>query len=156
MPTCACLAAFLGRNKWNLCRFSALLQWGLEQGFVMRPRWCRFALVLMILSWPAAAAAQSATAVLVGPTDPTLHSIAPPSSLPDFRMPRGDYRQPPGPVRNGLLGAVPLRSNLQVAVGRFMIPEVARPRTHMEHDARPADVRRRDRGMAAVGFSLRF
>lgn len=121
----------------------------------MRLGACRFAFLLFTLSWPVAAAAQSATAALVGPTDPTLHSIAFRPSLPDFRMPRGDYRQPPGPVRNGLIGAVPLGRNLQVAVGRFAIPEVARPRTHMEHDSRP-DVRRRDRGMAAVGFSFRF
>ncbi len=122
----------------------------------MRPSACRFAFLLLTLSWPAAAMAQSATAALVGPTDPTLHSTASRPSLPDFRVPRGDYRQPPGPVRNGLLGAMPLSRSLQVAVGRFMIPEVARPRTHMEHDSRPADIRRRDRGMAAVGFSLRF
>jgi hypothetical protein len=80
----------------------------------------------------------------------------PRSDLPGFRMPRGDYRQPPGPVRNGLIGAIPLGRNLQVAVGRFIVPELPRPRTHMEADRRPADVRARDRGIAAVGFSFRF
>ncbi|HYI63887.1 MAG TPA: hypothetical protein VEW71_03270 [Allosphingosinicella sp.] len=113
-------------------------------------------LPVLFLACSTAAAAQSSRAALVARADPALNTLEPAPGLPDFRMPRGDYRQPPGPVRNGLIGALPLGRNLQVAVGRFIVPELARPRTHMETDRRPADVRPRDRGIAAVGFSFRF
>lgn len=116
----------------------------------MPPHACRVAFLLLTLSWPAAASAQSATAALVGPADPTLHSTASRPSLPDFRMPSGDFRQPPGPVRGGLIGAVPLGRSLQVAVGRFAVPNFSAPRIE------PAEIRRRDRNLAAVGFALRF
>ena len=116
----------------------------------MHPHACRFAFLLLMLGWPAAAVAQSATAALVGPADPTLHSTASRPGLPDFRMPRGDYRQPPGPVRGGLIGAVPLSRDLQVAVGRFAVPNFSSPRIE------PAEIRRRDRNIAAVGLALRF
>lgn len=109
--------------------------------------------VLPLLCWAQAAGAQSAGATLVA-GDPALEPAA--VGLPDFRMPRGDYRRPPGPVRNGLIGALPLGRNLQLAIGRFIVAELPRPRTHMEADRRPADVRPRDRGVAAVGLSLRF
>ena len=116
----------------------------------MRPRPCRFALILLPMIWPAAAAAQTGAAALVGPADPTLHTTASRPGLPDFRMPRGDYRMLPGPVRGGLIGAVPLGRNLQVAVGRFAVPNFSAPRIE------PAEIRRRDRSVAAVGFALRF
>lgn len=113
-------------------------------------------LPVLLLACSAAAAAQSRRAALVAPADSALETLEPAPGLPDFRMPQGDFRQPPGPVRNGLIGAVPLGRNLQVAVGRFIVPALPRPRTHMETDRRPADVRPRDRGIAALGFSFRF
>ena len=106
-------------------------------------------LILPLACWPVAAAAQSGAAALVGPADPTLHSQAARPDLPDFR-PRGDYRMPPGPVRDGLIGAVPLGRNARIAVGRFAVPDFTASRP----DA--AEVRRRDRRMAAIGFALRF
>ena len=41
-------------------------------------------------------------------------------------------------------------------IGRFDVPELARPRTHMERERTPTSVRPRDRGIAAVGFTLSF
>ena len=118
----------------------------------MRLRHCL--VLLPVICWAQPAGAQSAGTALVGSDDPALEVMA--VNLPDFRMPRGDFRRPPGPVRNGLIGALPLGRNLQLAVGRFIVPELPRPRTHMETDRRPADVRARDRGIAAVGLSFRF
>jgi hypothetical protein len=85
------------------------------------------------------------------PWIPSRH--APP---PHFRMPRGDLREAPGPRPNGLIAAMPLGGRLTVGVGRFQVVEQPRPRTYNEHEPRPADVRRRERGIAAVGFSVRF
>ncbi len=65
------------------------------------------------------------------------------------------WRAPPGPVQEGRLG-MPLADNMQVGVGRFAVPEPARPPTHTEPIARTADIARRHRGIAAVGLSLRF
>ncbi|HYJ52602.1 MAG TPA: hypothetical protein VEW04_05465 [Allosphingosinicella sp.] len=71
-------------------------------------------------------------------------------------MPRGDFREGSAPARNGLIGAVSLDDRTVIGVGRFSVLEVARPRTHTEPERRPADVRRRDQGIAAVGISYSF
>ena len=114
-----------------------------------RPMRCIASLIVLpIVGWPAAAAPPARSA-LVATADPALPADAP-SSLPDFRMPGGDYRQPPGPIRNGLIGAVPVGRNAHVALGRFVVPNFNPPRIE------PAEIRRRDRSMAALGFSLRF
>ena len=65
------------------------------------------------------------------------------------------WREPPGPMQNGQV-AMPVAGNLHVGVGRYSVAEPARPRTHTEPIARSADIARRDRGIAAVGISLRF
>jgi hypothetical protein len=75
---------------------------------------------------------------------------------PDFRMPRGDLLEAPGPRRSGLIAAMPIGERLTVGLGRFQVVEQPRPRTHNEHEPRPADVRRRERGIAALGVSVRF
>ena len=77
-------------------------------------------------------------------------------SLPDFRPPMGDLRRVGEPRRNRLIAAWPLTENLDIGIGRFQVPEIVRPRTYMESERQPASVRPRDRGIAAVGFSLRF
>ncbi|MGZ8997299.1 MAG: hypothetical protein ACXW2T_00435 [Allosphingosinicella sp.] len=46
--------------------------------------------------------------------------------------------------------------NLQIGLGRFKVAEPARPRTYMEPERAPTDLRRRERGIAAVGMSLSF
>ncbi len=99
---------------------------------------------------PAAAVAQASRSAVVAPVEAGLIIMPAPSGLPDFRVPSGDLRAPPGPVRNGLIGTLPLRRDLRIAVGRFAVPNFTAPR--ME----PADIRRRDRGIAAVGLSFRF
>ena len=105
---------------------------------------------------PAAAEAQTSRSALVAPVEAGSIIVPARSGLPDFRMPPGDLRAPPGPARNGLIGTIPLRRDLQIAIGRFAVPELAGPRTNIESERRSAEVRRRDRGIAAVGFSLRF
>lgn len=100
--------------------------------------------------------AQTSGAALVGPPD-RIESPAPAAlPLPDFRSPPDDLRRAGEPRRNGLIAAYPLSENLQIGVGRFEVPELPRPRTHMERDSQPTSVRPRDRGIAAIGFSLRF
>lgn len=103
-------------------------------------KWCSGPVLLMLA---VTAAAQAA------PPPPS----APPSrpEPPRARI----WREPPGPMQSGRLG-VPVAGNLQVGVGRFSVPEPARLRTHTEPISRIADTMRRDRGIAAVGLSLRF
>ena len=107
------------------------------------------ALAVPFALWPAHAAAQSGAAAPIAPAD-TAEAEAAQPDLPDFRMPPGDARASPGPVRNSLIGAVPLARNLQIAVGRFAVPDIGVPRTE------GADIRRRDRRIAALAFSFRF
>ena len=76
--------------------------------------------------------------------------------LPNFSAPAGDFRQPGTPRRNGLIAAFPIDENLQIGLGRFRVAEPPRPRTHMEPERAPTDLRRRERGVAAIGMSLRF
>ena len=105
---------------------------------------------LVLLAAPAAAGAQSGPSLAIGEPPPA----APPPM--DFRISRGDLREAGAPTRGGLIGAVSLDDRFVIGVGRFNVPELARPRSHTEPERRPADVRRRDRGIAAVGFSYSF
>ena len=81
----------------------------------------------------------------------------PPERQPtrEAQPPARSWRDPPGPMQDGRLG-MPLAGNVQVGLGRFSVLETARPRTHTEPIARSADIARRNRGIAAVGVSLRF
>jgi hypothetical protein len=58
--------------------------------------------------------------------------------------------------RGGLLRAFEVGERLQVGIGHYLIPEIARPRTHMERDRQPVSVRPRERRMAAIGISVEF
>ncbi len=111
-------------------------------------RLCAALVVPLVL--PAAAEGQVSRSALVAPVEAGLSIVPAPSGFPDFRMPPGDFRAPPGPARNGLIGTIPLRRDLQVAVGRFAVPNFTAPRMEA------ADIRRRDRRLAAIGLSLRF
>ena len=123
----------------------------------MKPRQPCAALTLLCSFLVAApAASQINGAALVGPLErnpPVPESRA---RMPNFQMPEGDLREVGVPRRNGLIGAIAINDRLDVGIGRFSVPEIARPRTHMEADRQPTAVRPRDRGIAAIGFSLRF
>lgn len=57
---------------------------------------------------------------------------------------------------DGMLAAVEVGDGLRIGVGRFTVPELARPRTWMERDRDTTDVRPRERGIAAFGVRLPF
>jgi hypothetical protein len=103
-----------------------------------------------------AADAQIANAMLVAPAEEALRTVPDRTPLPQFTLPRGDFRDAGEPRRNGLIAALPVDDRLTIGIGRFRVGEIARPRTNMEPERAPLDPRRRDRGIAAVGMSLRF
>jgi hypothetical protein len=107
-------------------------------------------LCLALLFIPAAGAAQ------LGPSFAAVDGGSERRPAMTFRISRGDLREAGAPARNGLIGAVPLADRLQLGVGRFNVPELAQPLSHTEPARRSADVRRRDRGIAAVGISYSF
>lgn len=85
-------------------------------------------------------------------------TAAPPPAAPaaEAPPPRAPYRPPPAPFTGGIVGAVPLAPNMRVSIGRITIAEPARARTHTEPHHRLADIRRGERGIAAIGLSLSF
>ncbi len=102
-----------------------------------------------VLASPASAQIDLSTGMVTG--------VRPPARLmPNFAAPAGDFRQVGTPRRSGLIAAFPIDENLQIGLGRFRVAEPARPRTHMEPERAPTDLRRRERGVAAIGMSLRF
>ncbi|MGZ8312565.1 MAG: hypothetical protein ACXWUR_10910 [Allosphingosinicella sp.] len=112
--------------------------------------------VSLALLGAAPAAAQTSGAALVGPLDNGRHDTLFTVRPMEFRAPEGDLRAPAEPRRNGLIAAFPVHTNIEIGVGRFQVPQIARPRTHVEAERQPASVRPRDRGIAAVGVSFRF
>lgn len=123
----------------------------------MKPRAPGAALALSLgLMTAAPAAAQQSSAALLRPLETVPQFSAPTANLPNFRTPEGDLRQAGAVRRNGLIATYRVGPNLQIGVGRFSVPEIARPRTNMEGDRSPTAVRPRDRGIAAIGFSLSF
>ncbi|MGQ0558054.1 MAG: hypothetical protein ACT4OE_00450 [Sphingosinicella sp.] len=85
---------------------------------------------------------------------PTLISAETPAATNRHRLTEGDLRFPRTPARAGVSVTVPLRPNLDIGVGSFVIPEPARRRSNVERE-RPA-TRPRERGIAAVGVTIRF
>ena len=71
-------------------------------------------------------------------------------------MPQDDLQRPAEPRRNGLIAAFPVDRNVEIGIGRFRVVDPARPRTNTEFDRQPIAVRPRERGIAAIGVSLRF
>lgn len=114
------------------------------------------ALAVPLVLWAAAAEAQTGHRALVAPVeaDPGIAPLQ--SGSPDLRMTRGDLRLFGQPPPGGLIATLPVVDNLQFGVGRFAVLELAGPRTNLEPERRPADMRRRDRGIMAVGLSFRF
>ena len=108
----------------------------------------------LLLAAPAAAQMRAAT--LVGPLEPVSSKSPVDSPAPEFRMPQDDLQRPAEPRRNGLLAAFPVDRNVEIGIGRFRVVDPARPHTNTEFDRQPMSVRPRERGIAAVGVSLRF
>jgi hypothetical protein len=80
----------------------------------------------------------------------------PPDRPPRSEQPRPHiWRELPGPIQDSRI-AVPVAGNFHIGVGRFSVLAPARPRTHTEPIGRAGDIARRNRGIAAVGLSLRF
>ncbi|TMJ18762.1 MAG: hypothetical protein E6G92_02665 [Alphaproteobacteria bacterium] len=104
--------------------------------------WC-----LILLSLPVAARGQDRA------TGPAAQRA---SGTSDFRIGQAVLREAGPALPRGLIGTVDLAERLRLGVGRFSVPELARPRNHTEPERRPADVRRRDQGIAAVGISYSF
>lgn len=101
------------------------------------------------------AAAQLGYDPMIVAADPAPWLPARQAPPPSFRMPRLDLSEAPGPSRNGLIAALPVRENVTLGIGRFR-SSAARPRNHVEAEPRPSDMRRRERRIAAVGVSIRF
>ncbi len=116
----------------------------------------RVLIFLSVLASAGAAAAQPGYVSTIAPIGIGSTFENRPQDLPDFPMPGGDLRETGAPRRNGLIAAMPLGDRVTLGVGRFRVTEIARPATHVEPAHRSTDVRRRDRGIAAVGVSLRF
>lgn len=79
-------------------------------------------------------------------------AATPAVAQPDYRIPAA----PPRPAPSGLVARVDVAPGLQFGAGRVRVFEPARPRSHTEPEPRPLDVRRRERSIAAVRFSLSF
>ncbi|GAA4810609.1 hypothetical protein GCM10023232_02170 [Sphingosinicella ginsenosidimutans] len=77
--------------------------------------------------------------------------IAPPSPPPRFVLPRDQVRDLGRSPRNGLIAAYPLRSNLELGIGRYRVGGQHRPPTNTAGDSP-----QRRRGVAAIGLSLSF
>jgi hypothetical protein len=102
---------------------------------------------LILLSLPVAAGAQDRA---------TGDAVQRASGASDFRIRQAVLHEADPALPRGLIGAVDLAERLRLGVGRFSVPELARPRNHTEPERRPADLRRRDQGIAAVGISYSF
>lgn len=114
------------------------------------------ALVLPLVLFTAKeAAAQGRNARLVQPPDAMISVVAPRRNLPAFRIAE-DPTRPGQPPRNGLIAAWPVSETVTVGVGRFIVVDPPRPRTNMESDRQSTSYRSRERGVAAIGMSLRF
>jgi len=113
----------------------------------------RCLLLFSCLAGSAPAAAQLGYDPMIVAADPApwLPSRQPPA----FRMPPGYLREAPGPRPTGLIAALPVHANMTLGIGRFS-SSAPRPRNHTEAEPRPVEMRRRERGVAAVGVSIRF
>ncbi|MFN3943321.1 MAG: hypothetical protein ACK4K7_00160 [Allosphingosinicella sp.] len=78
-------------------------------------------------------------------------------NLPRLSVTRDRYDEDGFPVvRNGLVASVEVEDGVTIGLGRFSVTEIARPRSNVESLGRAADIRQRDRNIAAVGLQLRF
>ena len=97
--------------------------------------------VSLVLLGAAPALAQQNAAALVGPLDHDTGTEAPASDGWNSARPKATCASQAAARSDGLMAAVPIDDNLEIGVGRFLVPELARPRTHMETDRQPTAVR---------------
>jgi hypothetical protein len=109
---------------------------------------------------PCAAVAATILLIAAGPAGaqqsrrPAIAPILPAADIAD-----ADARllaAPAATPRSRMIHVRTLGDNIEFGIGRYAVPEIARPRTHMEADRYPTDVRRRGRGIAGVGLKLSF
>jgi hypothetical protein len=119
----------------------------------------------MELRWPCAAVAATILLIAAGPAGAQQSrrpAIAPPSIAQAAALDAdadADARLLAAPAvtpRSRMIHVQTLADNIEFGIGRYAVPEIARPRTHMEADRYPTDVRRRGRGIAGVGLKLSF
>jgi len=123
------------------------------------PRFARGLIVLTALAVAAPAVAQLPYEPMTVSDEAPKTAVGPErgaSESTDFRMPRATIRPASASPPAGMIAAMPLADRLTMGVGRFSVLEEPRVRTHTESAYRAAEVRRRERGIAAVGISLNF
>jgi hypothetical protein len=117
----------------------------------------------MDLRWPCAATAATFLLLAAGPAG--AQQSRRPALSPLLTAAAADIEAdahsrllaaPAGAARSRMIHVLPLAANIEFGIGRYAVPEIARPRTHMESDRHPTDVRRRGRGIAGVGLKLSF
>ena len=113
----------------------------------------------MVWRWSCAALAATVLLMTAGPAG-AQQSRGPaiPADVAADDPDRDDrLRAMPNPtVRTRMFHAMPIADNIEFGLGRYAVPEIARPRTHMESDRNPTDVRRRGRAITGVGLKLSF
>jgi hypothetical protein len=113
------------------------------------------------MDWRSSCAALAATVLLMAAGPAGAQQRRGPAIPPDLSAAEPDRDDRLGPVpdpavRTRMFHVVPISENIEFGLGRYAVPEIARPRTHMETDRSPTDVRRRGRGITGVGFKLSF
>jgi hypothetical protein len=79
---------------------------------------------------------------------------SPAAPVPAERALPGFTREEARSQRVETIAAVPILPRAELRLGRFQVVDLARPGTNLAEESAPN--RRRDRSVAAVGFSLRF
>jgi hypothetical protein len=117
-------------------------------------RRCAAALAMPVAFGAAASAVarQPAAHVTGPPVPPALSDVR--SVLASDNSPQVQMLEEPR--SSPLMRSWEVGANTFIAVGRFSVIEPPRPRTHTERERSPTSVLPRERGIAAVGLSLRF
>ena len=69
---------------------------------------------------------------------------------------RAELRAPPGGEPGRMLALVPMGEDAVIGLGRFSIVAPPRPRSHVERERDPTDIRRRERGIGGFGLRVVF
>ena len=111
--------------------------------------------------WPCAALAATVLLLAAGPAGaqqrrgPAIPAVLTATAAEPDRDDRL-LAAPEPAARSRMLHVMPLAADIEFGIGRYAVPEIARPRTHMEADRHPTDIRRRGRNIAGIGLKLSF